>query len=181
MYSNRRAARGVFFAGLVLMIFGCIILLDAIIGISRLSVLWSSLCVIIGVLCAVLAIKLNKRPAYLFFAAFFMQIALFLFLSALRIVPFTLAQGWPFLAIFVGLALLPPGWRHYRTIRYRYLIPSLAFTALGCMLLVFSLKVVSFSFKQFFIAWWPLLLVLAGLLLILLSVSTKTGTRDETP
>ena len=182
MYRIRRAAaRCVFFAGLAFMILGCIVLLDTRIGISRLSVLWSFLCVIIGALCAVLAIKLNKRLSYLFFAAFFILMGLFLLLSALRIIPFTLAQSWPFLSIFVGLALLPPGWRHYRTIRYRYLIPSLTFVALGCVLLIFSFKVVSFSFKEFFIAWWPLLLVLAGLLLILLSVSTKTGTGDETP
>jgi hypothetical protein len=182
MHQNRRiAAHCVFIAGLLLMILGITFLLGTMTGISRLSVLWSFLFVIIGALCAVLAIKLNKRTFYLFFASFFILMGLFLFFSALRIIPITLAQGWPLLSVFAGLALLPAGWRHYRAIRYRYLIPSAAFVALGCMLLVFSFKVVSFSFKRFIINWWPLLIVLTGIVLVLLSLSSGSGNRDEIP
>jgi hypothetical protein len=116
---------------------------------------------------------------YLFFASFFILMGLFLFLSALKIIPITLAQGWPLLSVFAGLALLPTGWRHYRAIRYRYLIPSLAFVGLGCVLLVFSFKVVSFSFKLFIINWWPLLIVLTGIILVLLSLSSRSRNGDE--
>jgi hypothetical protein len=182
MYQNRRmTAHIVFFAGLLLMMLGIAFLLGTMTGISRLSVLWSFLFVIIGALCAVLAIKLNKRALYLFFASFFILMGLFLFLSALRIIPITLAQGWPLLSVFAGLALLPPGWRHYRAIHYRYLIPSAAFAALGCVLLVFSFKVVSFSFKRFIINWWPLLIVLTGIILVLLSLSSRSRNGDEIP
>jgi hypothetical protein len=37
---------------------------------------------------------------------------------------------------------------------------------------------VSFSFKQFMLNWWPLLLVLAGLILVLISLGTKGKTED---
>lgn len=181
MYRFRRAAAHVVFAaGLVIMITGIAFLLGTLAGISRLSVLRSFLFVIIGALCAVLALKLNKRPVYLFLASFFILIGLFLFLSALGIIPITLARGWPLLSVFAGLALLPAGWRHYRGFRYRYLIPSLAFVGLGCTLLVFSFKIVSFSFKRFIINWWPLLLVLAGIMLVLLSLGSRRGNGDET-
>jgi hypothetical protein len=176
MYQIRRiAAHIVFIAGLFLMLLGISFLLGTMAGISRLSVLWSFLFVIIGALCAVLAIKLNKRTLYLFFASFFILMGLFLFLSALGIIPVSLSQGWPLLSVFAGLALLPAGWRHYRAFRYRYLIPSVAFVGLGCTLLIFSFKVVSFSFKRFVINWWPLLIVLAGIVLVLLSLSSRTG------
>ena len=181
MHKNRRfAAHIVFIAGLFFMILGIAFLLGTMTGISRLSVLWSFLCLIIGALCAVLAIKLNKRTVYLFFASFLLLIGSFLFLSSLQIIPFTLAEGWPLLSVFAGLALLPAGWRHYRAIRTRYLIPSLAFVILGCILLVFSFKVAPFSFKRFIINWWPLLFVVSGIILILLSLGSgeKTG-RDE--
>ena len=179
MYKFRRvAAHIVFIAGLFFMILGIAFLLGTMAGISRLSVLWSFLFVIIGALFAVFAIKLNKRPIYLFFASFFILIGSFLFLSALRIIPFTLAQLWPLLSVFAGLALLPAGWRHYRSVSYRYLIPSLAFIALGCVLLIFSFKVAPFSFKLFIITWWPLLLVVAGIVLVLLSLSSKRKPRN---
>ena len=174
------AAHIVFITGLLLMILGIAFLLGTMAGISRLSVFVSFLFVIIGALCAIFAIKLNKRTVYLFFASFFILIGSFLFLSTLQIIPFSLAQGWPLLSVFAGLALLPAGWRHYRTVSYRYLIPSLAFVALGCFLLIFSFKVAPFSFKRFIITWWPLLLVVTGIILVLLSLSSrgKSGNRD---
>jgi hypothetical protein len=178
---RRAAAHIVFITGLFFMILGITFLLGTMAGISRLSVLWSFLFVIIGAICAVFAIKLNKRTVYLFFACFLILMGCFLFLSALKIIPFTLAQGWPLLSVFAGLALLPAGWRHYRAVHYRYLIPSLAFIALGCVLLVFSFKVVPFSFKRFIINWWPLLLVVTGIILVLLSLGSrgKTGHEDK--
>jgi hypothetical protein len=176
---HRIAARLVFAIGLVLMTLGIAFLLGTMTGISRLSVLGSFLFVIIGALFAVLAIKWNKQTIYLFFASFFILVGLFLFLSTMSIIPITFPQGWPLLSVFAGLALLPAGWRHYRRLRYSYLIPSLAFVILGCILLIFSLKIVSFSFKVFIIDWWPLLLALTGIILILHSVSS--GNRNDPP
>ena len=184
MHQKRHvAAHIVFIAGLGFMILGIAFLLGTMAGISRLSVLWSFLFVIIGALFAVFAIKLNKRSVYLFLASFFILMGSFLFLSAMKIIPFSLKEGWPLLSVFAGLALLPAGWRHYRSIRYRYLIPAAGFVALGCILLVFSFRVAPFSFKRFIITWWPLVLVVAGILLVLLSLvsKAKTGNGDDVP
>jgi hypothetical protein len=179
--TRRIIARIVYVVGLLLMILGTAFLLGTMTDISRISVLGAFAFVIIGVLCAVLAIKLNKRSLYLFCAAFFLLMGLFLFLSALRIIPITLEQGWPLLSVFAGLALVPAGWRYYLAFRSRYLVPSVAFVVLGCVLLVFSFKIVNFSFKQFMLNWWPLLLVLAGIILVLLSLSSNTKDGAEKP
>ncbi|MDR2182356.1 MAG: hypothetical protein LBN92_06745 [Treponema sp.] len=173
---RRIATQLVFFSGLFLMMLGIAFLLGSLTGISRFSIFWSFLFVIIGAVCAVFSINFNKRSIYLFISSFFILMGLFLFLSAMRIIPITLSQGWPLLSVFAGLALLPPGWRHYRRIRVRYLIPSLAFVALGCFLLAFSFKALPFSFRRFMVNWWPLLVALAGIILVLLSISS--GPRD---
>jgi hypothetical protein len=174
MHLTRRfVAQMIFFAGLAMMLIGTVFLISTITGISRFSLFWSCLFLIIGGLFAVLAIKVRKRSVYFFFAAFFILTGLFSLLSLLGIIPLRLAQGWPLLSVFAGIALALAGWRHFRDIRIRYLIPALAFTALGFVLLPFSLKLVAFSFKRFMINWWPLLLVLAGLVLVLLSLGTK--------
>jgi hypothetical protein len=171
--SRRSSSVLVFIAGLFLMLFGVAFLLGSIAGTSRISVLVSFFFVILGSLCAVFAIRLKKRSFYLFFAAFFLLVGLFLFLSALKIFPVSFSRGWPLLSVFSGLALIPAGWHRHGAFRSSYVVPSIAFVVLGSVLLVFSLELVSFSFKQFILDWWPLLIVLAGLVLVLVSLGTK--------
>jgi hypothetical protein len=177
-FSRRAVARFVFIIGLLLMFLGSGFLLGNLTGISRISVLTSFLFVIIGSLCASLAIKLNKRVIYLFFAAFFLQVGFFLFLSALRILPVPLSKSWPLLSVFCGIALFPAGWRRFGTLRIAYVVPSIAFVLLGSGLLIFSLDLVAFSFRQFMLNWWPLLVVLAGFVLVLASLGTKSNAGD---
>ncbi|MDR0997584.1 MAG: hypothetical protein LBL70_00830 [Treponema sp.] len=155
------------------MLFGIGFLLGSITGASHVSVLVSFLFVILGSLFAFLAIRLNKRSVYLFFAAFFLLVGLFLFLFSLKILPVSFSQAWPLLSVFSGLALFPAGWRRFGGIHPVYVVPSIVFVILGSALLVFSLDLVSFSFRQFMLNWWPLLVVLAGLILVLVSLGTK--------
>jgi len=167
------AVNFVFFTGLFLMILGISFLLGFLEGTSRISIFFAFLLVVAGAFCAMLAIRLNKRPAYLFFASLFMMAGFFLFLSALGIITLPFSRVWPLLSVFSGLALLPMGWRRHGTIRKHYIVSSCAFVILGCMLLVFSLRIVPFSFRHFISEWWPLLLVLAGLTLVLISLGGR--------
>ena len=166
-------AQFIFFCGLLLMVVGSAFLLGGIEGNSRTSVLLSFLMVLAGSGSAVLAVRLNKRSIYLFFATFFIFFGFFLFLSSLKIIPFRLREWWPLTSIFAGMALIPTGWYSYGEFRVRFVVPAIAFILLGSSLLVFSLKIVSFSFKFFILNWWPLLIALAGLILVLISLGTK--------
>ena len=167
------AANIVFIIGFLLMILGISFLLGFLEGTSRISVFFSFLLVVAGALCAVLAIRLNKNPSYLFFASFLMMAGFFLFLSALGIISLPFSRAWPLLSVFSGLALLPTGWRRYGVLRRRYIVSACAFVILGCALLIFSLRMVPFSFSQFIQEWWPLLLVLGGLTLVLISLGSR--------
>jgi hypothetical protein len=177
--SRRVIARFVFIIGLLLMFLGSGFLLGNLAGISRVSVLVSFLFVLAGSLCAFLALRLNKRVIYLFFAAFLLQVGFFLFLSALRILPVPFSKSWPLLSVFCGIALFPSGWRSYGSLRIAYVVPSVAFVLLGSGLLIFSLDLVAFSFRQFMLNWWPLLVVLAGFVLVLASLGAKFNAGDS--
>jgi hypothetical protein len=133
-----------------------------------------------GVICAVLALRLRKRSLYLFLASFFIQIGLFLLLSALHLFPLPFSKAWPLLSVFSGLALFPSGWHRYGLFKTNYIVSSIAFVLLGFVFLVFSLDMVSFSFAQFVLNWWPLIIVLAGLVLVLLALATKDNQRNTT-
>jgi hypothetical protein len=177
-FTRRSVTRIVFYSGLLLMLLGAVAFLGVLTGVSPLSLFWSCLFLIIGGLFMVIATKISKRAIYLFFALFFLFTGLFFFFSGLRVIPLTLSQGWPLFSVFAGLALASAGWRHFREIRIRYFIPALAFMLLGFTLFPFSLDLVSFSFKRFMIDWWPLFVVLAGLVLVLLSLGNNKKSGD---
>ncbi|MDR1286895.1 MAG: hypothetical protein LBK08_04725 [Treponema sp.] len=176
---RRTAARLLFIIGFLFMFLGSAFLIGSMANISSISVLISFVFVLLGVLCAVFALRLNGRSLYLFFAAFFLQIGFFLLLSALAIIPVPFSRLWPLLSVFAGFALFPSGWHRYGRLRGNYIVPSLFFVALGSLLLVFSLELVDFSFAQFMLNWWPLLLVLAGFTLVLISLGTKNNSGDS--
>jgi hypothetical protein len=183
MQSSRRiAAWAVFIIGFFLMLLGVISLVRSIGGVSRLSIFVAFLFLVAGSLFAVLAIKLNKRVIYLFFASLFCMVGFFVFLVALGIIPSSfLLNAWPLLAVFSGLALLPTGWRYYGAFRAKYVVPSCVFVALGIVFLVFSFGIVTFSFKQFILDWWPLLIVLAGIILVLGSLGSRNSAGEREP
>jgi hypothetical protein len=176
---RRLIARLVFLGGLLLMLLGCAFLLGTLAGISKVSVLAAFFFIIIGSACAFFAVKLNKRSLYLFFATFFILVGFFLFLSSLNIVPMVFEDWWPSVSIFAGLALIPSGWHRYGVIMIRSLVPAIAFIILGIVLLIFSLDIVDFKFKQFILNWWPLLIAIAGLILVLVSLGTKNIAKDS--
>jgi uncharacterized membrane protein YgdD (TMEM256/DUF423 family) len=173
------AAKISFFIGVLLMLLGVASLLGTIAGASRISVLISFLVVIIGAVFAVIAVTLNKRSVYFFIAAFFLQMGFFLFLSSLHILPFSLSESWPLYSIFAGFSLFIAGWHRYGKIKPWYVVPSVVLVIFGCILLMFSFNLVPFSFFEFVIHWWPLLFVLAGLVLVLASLGTKGKTEDN--
>jgi len=177
--TRQSAARLIFIIGFFLMFSGNAFLLGSLMGISKISILISFSLVILGIGCAVFAIKLHKRSAYLFFATLFLQAGLFFFLYSMRIFPVKLSQSWPLLSVFTGLALIPTGWHRHGALRTKYIVLSVAFVLLGSVLLIFSLKLVDFSLAQFVGNWWPLLTVLAGLPLILVSLSTKYSGNNK--
>jgi len=172
-------AKLVFIIGLFLMILGITFLLGSMEGTSRSSLFLAFLLVVLGAFCAVLAIRLNKRSSYLFFASFFLMAGIFLLLSALGIIPLPISRAWPLLSVFSGLALLPTGWRRYGGFSTRFFVWACAFVALGCALLVFSLRVVPFSFRQFIVTWWPLLFILSGITIALTSLVARKNSEEK--
>jgi hypothetical protein len=179
-FKNKRkfTARMVFIAGIVFMVLGITFLLGSLEHTSKISVFVAFLLLLAGGFCAALAIKLNKRSVYLFFASLCMMAGIFLFLTALGIVTLPLSRAWPLLSIFSGLALLPVGWRSHGRIHPRYFVSSCAFVILGFALMVFSLRLIPFSFMSFVHTWWPLLLLLVGFTLVLITISARGERKD---
>ena len=180
IYSRRIAAWAVFIIGFFLMLLGTALLLRYVARISRTSIFLSFLFLITGFLFVLFAIKLSRRPTYVFIAAFLLMVGFFIFLSALRIIPrHVLFRAWPLLSVFAGLALLPAGMRHYGTFLSKFVVPSCSFIVLGLVLLIFSFDIVTFSFRQFILDWWPVFIILVGIIMVLVSLGSRNCPGDH--
>jgi hypothetical protein len=160
------------------MLGGSVLILGLLKDIHQIWVLLSFSFIAGGAVCAVLAIRMHRRAFYLFCACFFIQIGLFVFLMSLNIIDLPIQRMWPVLSILAGLALVPAGWHRYGAFKTRYIVPAAVFIALGAFLMIFALKVVPVSFSQFIIRWWPLIIILAGLLLLLMSLSSNAAPKE---
>jgi len=175
-YSRRVAGWAVFLIGFFLMLTGLAFLLGSVAGISRFSIFLAFSFLVVGSVFAIVAVKLHKQASYLFFASFFFMVGFFVFFSALRIIPRSFFfRAWPLISVFCGLALLPTGYRYYGGFRSKFVVPSCVFLILGLVLLVFSFRLVTFSFKQFVLEWWPLFVILVGIILVLGSLDVKNN------
>lgn len=173
------AAQLSFYVGLFLMILGSVILLAATAGISRLSALPATLSLLLGAAFAVLAIRLDKKSQYIFLSSLFMQTGLLLLVNVLKLLPVGLDRLWPVFSILAGLSLIPAAVLRKGSSLYSYLVPSFVFIFLGIVLLFFSLGDFPFSFKRFFLNYWPFAALLCGLLLMLLSFVQQHKNREQ--
>jgi hypothetical protein len=169
----------IFVAGLFFTLLGIVFLLGNLTNISHKRLFLSFIFGVVGAGTAFLALSLNKRAVYLFFGSFFIMVGSFLFLSALNVFPFSIKEMWPFTVVFSGLALVPVGWRKWGRLHPVFMVPAVSFVILGSALLVFSFRIVSFNFRRFVLDWWPLFLVLTGIVFVLLALNNKEAERKE--
>jgi hypothetical protein len=54
------------------------------------------------------------------------------------------------------------------------IIPSVVIIVLSLIFLLFSLRIISMSFRRFVVTWWPAILVAAGMVLIAVDIA-RTG------
>lgn len=172
-------AQSVLWIGILSTILGGGVLFSSAAGGSRLAAVPASLCLASGVLLAFIVIKMHRRSRYFFLSSFLILTGLLMLCIASGVVPYSLFRLWPLLTVFVGLSLIPAGFHRYRAFKARFVVPTLAFLLLGFLFLFFSFKVVPFSFSRFLLDWWPLLLALAGILLLLVSFSAKKTDSEE--
>ena len=175
-------AKSLLTVGILSTIFGGGILFTSASGGSRLAASFASLCLASGVLVAIISFKLHRRSRNIFLSSFLILTGALLLCIASGIVPYSIFRLWPLLSVFAGLSLIPAGLHRYASFRARFVVPSIVFNVLGIGFLFFSFRLVPFSFKRFILNWWPLLLVLAGALLMLVSLSARgSGTEESDP
>uniref|UniRef100_UPI00388F5BA0 hypothetical protein n=1 Tax=Treponema sp. TaxID=166 RepID=UPI00388F5BA0 len=87
------------------------------------------------------------------------------FMSA-NIFPLEIRHLWPIMVLFSGICLVLTCFFKHRKIRGVYFFPAILIELLGGVFLLFSLNVVKTSLSHFAAKWGPLVLILAGVVLV---------------
>ncbi|HOJ99804.1 MAG TPA: DUF5668 domain-containing protein [Termitinemataceae bacterium] len=162
--------RLLFTLGVSFTILGSILCLSILKGVPKLVVLPAAFFLIIGALFAYTAVQVSRKSGYLYFSAFCFQVGIIVLGLALQIIPIPFYRLWPLLSIIAGLSFIPVIRFNKRKPVAVFLVPAIAFVGIGVVLLIFSFHVVDFSFRRFLITWWPLFLLIGGLMLFLISL-----------
>jgi hypothetical protein len=78
----------------------------------------------------------------------------------------SLARIWPAFMLVTGLSLVPYGFRRKGSARTAVVVPGLFISLLAILFFPFSLHHADGGFGQFVRQWWPMILVISGVLLI---------------
>ncbi len=129
---------------------------------------WPVLLVILGLYLLYRVYILGGSESLVFYGIFSAQAGAFLLLLNAEIMGNLYFRNlWPFFMLFAGVALLLYGLKRKGAYRVRYLIPSVSIISLSGIFLLFSLGFIRVSLKTILVQFWPLILVLCGVFLIL--------------
>ena len=110
---------------------------------------------------------LRKRSLYIALGFMLVFDSIFFALLNIEFLHLNLKELWPVIVINAGLAFLVSDLFIYKKIRAVFLFPSVALFVLGIIFLLFSLHVFHISFAKFISVFWPIVLFVLGILLIL--------------
>lgn len=112
--------------------------------------------------------NLGTESRYVFWGLFCLSTGLLFLLINAELVFYKIAHLWPLVVFFCGGSLLCSGLYRRKRLGVSYLVPAVCLMLLGLFCLLFSLDIITESFTAFAIKWWPVSLIIAGIVLVAL-------------
>lgn len=159
-FPNKLVVIGVFFV-----VAGGVLLLWTAGYLQRFSTLWPLAPLLAGLVLLYLRIA-RTGPDYYVFLGTSLLLAGVLLLLTNTAVPIELIRIWPLFMTIIGVALLFYGFRKEGASRVTFTVPGGAMVLLSAVFLPFALDLVSADFAAFVSVWWPVLLIVVGLVLM---------------
>lgn len=89
-------------------------------------------------------------------------------ISETGILPWSLAQIWPVIVIISGISFIAASIIFNRKLPISVWVPSFVLMFLGVLFLLFSTDIITIPFRQIAAKWWPAIMILIGVGLIVL-------------
>lgn len=93
---------------------------------------------------------------------FLFATGIFILLVDVRLFPRGIDGLWPVIIIIAGGSVFAAGCYNAKKIRLSFLVPAAAIIFLGVLFLLFSMDVITVSFKSVAARWWPSVFIVTG-------------------
>ncbi len=133
-----------------------------------------------GVILGFWGIAFAGSTVFIFLGLDLLLSGLLCLLSASGVLGFSLKRIWPLLLSVAGVSYFCSGIYKVKEIRSYVLFPSIALVLLGLALLPFSMKLTKGNLVAFVSRWWPLMVLLSGVMLVLIFL-IQQGMRNDFP
>jgi hypothetical protein len=159
--------------GAAILIAGGILLLWNLGYLPQLGHLWPLPFMIVGMFMLYRAYLRGGSTRYIIPGMIFSLGGLFFLLVYTVLQGKSMEKVWPFFMLITGLSLIPYGYKKRGAARTTVIIPAIFIAVLSLMFLPFSLGTAGVSFLDFVRHWWPLILIVLGLALIVSFFSSR--------
>ncbi len=123
---------------------------------------------ILGAITIYISLVSTRYPLFTFSGMFFCCAGiLFLFIDA-KLIKSNIEQLWPVLVIMSGVFLFPSCYLRSKKITPSYVVPAMCLVCLGLLFLLFSMDIIKIPFSTFAARWWPFVLIIFGIGLVIL-------------
>ncbi len=174
----RKEANFILAVGLLLVFIGLFVLVGNQEKATKIFAFRPVLSLSSGIILLFIALALTGESFSVFLGCFFVLMGVVFLLVDSHIIPYSFSEMWPTIMIASGLALFPAGLYRAKRIRTVYLFPAIMLVLLGICFLLFSLRVFPIPFRVFVSRFWPLLIIICGLGLVVMffvqQVNSKT-------
>jgi len=117
---------------------------------------FSVLVLVSGAILFYAAVLLRNHALFFFAATFLLLTGILLVCIDIDVLFVPLRLIWPLLMLFIAFSFMVAGFFRYRRLHAMYVAPSVAFTVLGFLFLLFSTKVINASLTAIALWWFPL-------------------------
>ncbi|MBN1797159.1 MAG: hypothetical protein JW822_01190 [Spirochaetales bacterium] len=166
---NQRFPQKLLVIGILLFIVGGVLLLQSL-GIISFGDSWPLPFLVGGLVLLYLVYFKGLSAQYILPGMILTLGGLFFFLQNTPLIPVplkSLAKIWPAFMVITGFSLIPYAFKKRARTRTGIIISAIAMILLSILFFPFSLELTEIKFKDFVLRWWPIIIVIIGLGLIL--------------
>ena len=167
MNPKRFIPNSLFLFGVLILITGVVLLLRTTGYINNIEALWPVLLIIVGVFFLYNFLFRGSAPRNLFYSSLFILAGIFSLLLNTLFSGTELMEVWPIFMSIIGISITLYGLKKRGGTRVALLIPGITLIILSLVFLPFSLDFIDKRIRSFALIWWPFLLILIGVDMIL--------------
>jgi hypothetical protein len=160
-------------AGVVVLVIGGILLLWNLGYLPQLGKLWPVPVILVGLVFLYMTWPRGHSDRWLIPGMVFTLGGIVFLLVNTVLNEQSLVRIWPAFMLVTGISLIPYGFRRRGSARTAIVIPGIFICCLAILFFPFSLNRAEGGFASFARQWWPIILVLVGIALIVSFFSTR--------